>query len=45
MAEIYNSFAIQEPLGVEALGFAEQGEGFLELALSPLRDRESNADL
>lgn len=28
VAEIYNSFAIQEPLGVEALGFAEQGEGW-----------------
>ena len=28
VAEIYNSFAIQEPLGIEALGFAEQGEGW-----------------
>ena len=28
VAEIYNSFAIQEPLGVEALGFAAQGEGW-----------------
>ena len=28
VAEIYNSFAIQEPLGVEALGFAERGEGW-----------------
>jgi acetyl-CoA C-acetyltransferase len=28
VAEIYNSFAIQEPLGVEALGFASQGEGW-----------------
>jgi acetyl-CoA C-acetyltransferase len=28
VAEIYNSFAIQEPLGVEALGFARQGEGW-----------------
>ena len=28
VAEIYNSFAIQEPLGVESLGFAEQGEGW-----------------
>ena len=28
VAEIYNSFAIQEPLGIEALGFAPQGEGW-----------------
>ncbi|MEW6583549.1 MAG: thiolase domain-containing protein [Actinomycetota bacterium] len=28
VAEIYNSFAIQEPLGVEALGFAEMGDGW-----------------
>ena len=28
VAEIYNSFAIQEPLGVESLGFAEQGDGW-----------------
>jgi acetyl-CoA C-acetyltransferase len=28
VAEIYNSFAIQEPLGVEALGFAARGEGW-----------------
>jgi acetyl-CoA C-acetyltransferase len=28
VAEIYNSFAIQEPLGIEALGFAERGEGW-----------------
>jgi len=28
VAEIYNSFAIQEPLGVEALGFAERGDGW-----------------
>jgi acetyl-CoA C-acetyltransferase len=28
VAEIYNSFAIQEPLGIEALGFAEQGDGW-----------------
>src|SRR2546423_1371909 len=28
VAEIYNSFAIQEPLGVESLGFAERGEGW-----------------
>lgn len=28
VAEIYNSFAIQEPLGVEALGFKERGEGW-----------------
>lgn len=28
VAEIYNSFAIQEPFGIEALGFAEQGEGW-----------------
>jgi acetyl-CoA C-acetyltransferase len=28
VAEIYNSFAIQEPLGVEALGFAKQGDGW-----------------
>jgi acetyl-CoA acetyltransferase len=28
VAEIYNSFAIQEPLGVEALGFKPQGEGW-----------------
>ena len=27
VAEIYNSFAIQEPLGIEGLGFAEQGRG------------------
>ena len=27
-AEIYNSFAIQEPLGIEGLGFAEQGKGW-----------------
>ena len=29
VAEIYTSFAIQEPLGVEALGFAERGKGWL----------------
>jgi acetyl-CoA C-acetyltransferase len=29
VAEIYNSFAIQEPLGVEALGFAERGKGWI----------------
>lgn len=28
VAEIYNSFAIQEPLGIEALGFAEMGKGW-----------------
>ncbi len=28
VAEIYNSFAIQEPLGIEGLGFAEPGEGW-----------------
>lgn len=28
VAEIYNSFAIQEPLGIESLGFAPQGEGW-----------------
>ncbi len=28
VAEIYNSFAIQEPLGVESLGFAKQGDGW-----------------
>ena len=28
VAEIYNSFAIQEPLGIEGLGFAEMGEGW-----------------
>ena len=28
VAEIYNSFAIQEPLGIEALGFAPMGEGW-----------------
>ncbi|HRC06568.1 MAG TPA: hypothetical protein PLV41_00015 [Miltoncostaeales bacterium] len=28
VAEIYNSFAIQEPLGIEALGFAERGDGW-----------------
>ncbi|MGI9540208.1 MAG: thiolase C-terminal domain-containing protein [Miltoncostaeaceae bacterium] len=28
VAEIYNSFAIQEPLGIEALGFAERGGGW-----------------
>lgn len=28
VAEIYNSFSVQEPLGVEALGFAERGEGW-----------------
>jgi acetyl-CoA C-acetyltransferase len=28
VAEIYNSFAIQEPLGIESLGFAERGEGW-----------------
>jgi len=28
VAEIYNSFAIQEPLGIEGLGFAERGEGW-----------------
>ena len=28
VAEIYNSFAIQEPLGVESLGFKKQGEGW-----------------
>ena len=28
VAEIYNSFAIQEPLGIEGLGFAEQGKGW-----------------
>ena len=27
VAEIYNSFAIQEPLGIEGLGFAEPGQG------------------
>ena len=27
VAEIYNSFAIQEPLGIEGLGFAEPGRG------------------
>lgn len=28
VAEIYNSFAIQEPFGIEALGFAEVGSGW-----------------
>jgi acetyl-CoA acetyltransferase len=28
VAEIYNSFAIQEPLGIEGLGFAEKGRGW-----------------
>jgi acetyl-CoA C-acetyltransferase len=28
VAEIYNSFAVQEPFGIEALGFAERGEGW-----------------
>ena len=28
VAEIYNSFAIQEPLGIEGLGFAKQGQGW-----------------
>ncbi|MCB0873344.1 MAG: thiolase domain-containing protein [Thermoleophilia bacterium] len=28
VAEIYNSFAIQEPLGIEGLGFAEMGKGW-----------------
>ncbi len=28
VAEIYNSFAIQEPLGIEALGFAARGDGW-----------------
>jgi acetyl-CoA acetyltransferase len=28
VAEIYNSFAIQEPLGIEGLGFAAPGEGW-----------------
>jgi len=28
VAEIYNSFAIQEPLGIEALGFADRGDGW-----------------
>jgi acetyl-CoA acetyltransferase len=28
VAEIYNSFAVQEPLGVESLGFAVRGEGW-----------------
>jgi len=28
VAEIYNSFAIQEPLGIEGLGFAERGDGW-----------------
>jgi acetyl-CoA C-acetyltransferase len=28
VAEIYNSFAVQEPLGIEALGFAAQGDGW-----------------
>ena len=28
VAEIYNSFAIQEPLGVESLGFAKMGDGW-----------------
>ncbi|MDA3005033.1 MAG: thiolase domain-containing protein, partial [Actinomycetota bacterium] len=28
VAEIYNSFAIQEPLGIEGLGFAERGKGW-----------------
>ncbi len=28
VAEIYNSFAIQEPLGIEGLGFAPRGEGW-----------------
>lgn len=28
VAEIYNSFAIQEPLGCEALGFAKRGDGW-----------------
>lgn len=28
VAEIYNSFAIQEPLGIEGLGFAKMGEGW-----------------
>jgi acetyl-CoA C-acetyltransferase len=28
VAEIYNSFAIQEPLGIEGLGFAEPGDGW-----------------
>ena len=28
VAEIYNSFAIQEPLGIEGLGFAKMGQGW-----------------
>jgi acetyl-CoA acetyltransferase len=28
VAEIYNSFSIQEPLGIEGLGFAEPGTGW-----------------
>ncbi len=28
VAEIYNSFAIQEPMGIEGLGFAPQGKGW-----------------
>lgn len=28
VAEIYNSFAIQEPLGIEGLGFAPRGRGW-----------------
>ena len=28
VAEIYNSFAIQEPLGIEGLGFAKRGDGW-----------------
>lgn len=28
VAEIYNSFSIQEPLGIEGLGFAERGKGW-----------------
>jgi len=28
VAEIYNSFAIQEPMGIEGLGFAEPGKGW-----------------
>jgi acetyl-CoA C-acetyltransferase len=28
VVEVYNSFAIQEPLGIEALGFAKKGDGW-----------------
>ena len=32
VAEIYKAFAIQEPLGIEGLGFAKTGEGWKDAA-------------